>query len=948
MKNTARCLIRLCSLLFFIVFQMPFVSAQCDDGTPPTGSVMASAVSCGGGNVTLTFDFDEDDEDYNVVWEIGGVRQPNLSGVQSGFQVVRSMTVTTTVRIITIIESDDNDCINNINFVLRVNVPNAPSLSPPTIVQPNCTVPTGSITINASGGTPPLSYRLNTGSFGSNNVFSNLSSGSYSLTVRDASGCEASQTANLNAAAAPVLALPTLVQASCGSSNGSITINASGGTPPLSYRLNTGSFGSNNVFSNLLSGSYSLTVRDASGCEASQTANLNSSNAPVLALPTLVQASCGSSNGSITINASGGTPPLSYRLNTGSFGSNNVFSNLPSGSYSLTVRDGSGCEASQTANLVNGGNLVLNPPTLTQPTCGSANGLIKINAIADDDDDDLTYRLNNGAFQTDSVFRNLAAGVYTITVRDDDGCENTQLVTLTDGGSAPIWNTPTVTQPTCGSNNGSITINATGGTTPYTYRLNSGNFQANNSFSGLTSGNYNVTVRGANGCEVTQIVNLNSANAPVLAAATVTQTTCGNTNGTITVNASGGTAPLSYQLNLNAFQPNPNFSNLASGSYTLTVRDANGCTANQTVILPNTAVTLTTMSVRQPNCIENGRVVLSTTGGRPPFRFAVNGGVFQDSAVFSNLLAGFYTFTCRDSTGCTVNLAVTLSNQTGGTTAANIAVNADTTVCINEQTTLTGNLPTGTTGRWTIVNGDASLSSTTAVTTTVRFNESGTVTIRWTLSTVNCPNYSTATRVFRISNLPDARDDLGLEVEEGKILQFDIAANDQRNGSMRYFVVQPPKKGKAEISETGRLTYAPNANASNFDTLRYAACSDVCISQCDTAMVVIKNRDLCDLEAENNLFPSGITPNGDGKNESLVFRIIDKTSCPFNQEKSDVQIFNRWGDRVFHGEPYDNNWDGTGKNGEKLPVGVYYYVLRVKRSEPAKTFVKFGSVTVFR
>jgi gliding motility-associated-like protein len=271
----------------------------------------------------------------------------------------------------------------------------------------------------------------------------------------------------------------------------------------------------------------------------------------------------------------------------------------------------------------------------------------------------------------------------------------------------------------------------------------------------------------------------------------------------------------------------------------------------------------------------------------------------------------------------------------------------DTTVCIGEQVTLTGNLPTGTVGRWAVLNGDASLSSSSNATTIARFNESGTATLRWTLSTPNCPNYSVAAVNFRISTTPDALDDGVLEATERTVLQFDVAANDRRNGTMRYFIVQQPKKGKAEISQTGQLTYTPNANASGLDTLRYAACSDACVSLCDTATVIIRNRDLCDLDAENNLFPSGITPNGDGKNETLVFKIIDKTTCPFNQEKSDVQIFNRWGDRVFHGEPYDNSWSGA-KNGEKLPVGVYYYVLRVKRAEPQKPFVKFGSVTIFR
>jgi gliding motility-associated-like protein len=313
------------------------------------------------------------------------------------------------------------------------------------------------------------------------------------------------------------------------------------------------------------------------------------------------------------------------------------------------------------------------------------------------------------------------------------------------------------------------------------------------------------------------------------------------------------------------------------------------------------------------------------------------------------LTPGTYTIICRDNLGCSTQVQITLNVQIGNTPSAQIIrTNIDSTICIGETLTLTGNLLTGTTGVWSSSDMLVVFSNPNAATTTARFPRAGVVTIRWTLSTANCPNYSTSTMQIAVSMPPDAQDDLNLESSVRNILMIDVTQNDSRVGNTRVTLLRQPRLGIAELSANGNLTYTPKSELKGIDTLTYVLCSDVCQTLCDTARVTIIVRDLCDLTAPDNLFPQGITPDGDDKNQSLVFQIIDPVTCPFNQAKSDIQIFNRWGDRVFHAEPYRNDWDGKAKNGQELPVGVYYYVLRIRLTEPEKPFVKFGSVTIFR
>lgn len=140
--------------------------------------------------------------------------------------------------------------------------------------------------------------------------------------------------------------------------------------------------------------------------------------------------------------------------------------------------------------------------------CGAPNGSIAVSATGSSG---FTYKLNaGGTYQPSGNFTGLAAGAYTVFVKDVDGCEKSQAVTVTSTGGTFTITAATTPTNGCGTTNGGISITATG-STGFTYKLNAGGtYQAGNSFSNLAEGNYTVFVKDGAGCENSQAVTVSA------------------------------------------------------------------------------------------------------------------------------------------------------------------------------------------------------------------------------------------------------------------------------------------------------------------------------------------------------------------------------------------------------------------------------------------------------
>ncbi len=281
--------------------------------------------------------------------------------------------------------------------------------------------------------------------------------------------------------------------------------------------------------------------------------------------------SCTGSNGQITLTATGGSGPYTYSINGGAAQGNGVFSNLPAGVINYTVNDANACAGQ--------GTFTLNPPvsitataTPTQILCnGQSNGSIQMSASGGQAA--YTYSQNGVTYQASNAFTGLSAGTYTLYAKDANGCVGTVSATITEPSAISLNAVPTAI--TCfGETNGSVIATATGGTGALTYNINGGAYGNGSTFNNLGAGTYTVGVQDANGCVQTFQTTVVE---PTQIVASAVSTPSTGSNGTVTASATGGNMPYTYSINGINFYSGVLFSNLAPGTYTVSVKDVNGC-----------------------------------------------------------------------------------------------------------------------------------------------------------------------------------------------------------------------------------------------------------------------------------------------------------------------------------------------------------------------------------
>lgn len=468
------------------------------------------------------------------------------------------------------------------------------------------------------------------------------------------------------------------VDATNNQANGSITATATGGNG-FFYTLNNGDTSSTGHFESLEPGDYTVTASNSLGCSATSSVTVGGTIDPCAGVnitisTTQTDPTIGQSNGSITATASP-TGTYTYSLDGNPFQSNGTFNGLATGNHTIVAKNSNGCTSStKTVTLGSvdpcAGVTITVSTTKVDPTTGQSNGSITATASPAGT---YTYRLDGGAFQPSGTFSGLAAGNHIVVAKNSTGCTSDP-VTVTLGSVDPcagvtITVSTTKVDPTTGQSNGSITATASPAGS-YTYSLDGGAFQASGTFSGLSAGNHTVIAKNSNGCISTPVtVTLNAVNpcagVTISANATPTNPTNG-ANGSITVAASGGTAPYTYSLNGGTYGSNSTFSSLSSGAYTISVKDVNGCSistpASVSLACPPVSVTGTPRSPNT-NCT-NGSIVVSATGGVSPYTYSNNGGAFGSSTTISSLGANTYNITAKDSKGCTGSNSIVVAAPT--------------------------------------------------------------------------------------------------------------------------------------------------------------------------------------------------------------------------------------------------------------------------------------------
>lgn len=311
----------------------------------------------------------------------------------------------------------------------------------------------------------------------------------------------------------------TVTNTTTGASVGAINASATGSSS-FTYNINGGAFQSSGNFTGLPVGTYTIIAKNADGCTGTNTFTVNDpcTIKSITVSGTVVNTMLGTANGSITATATGSTG-FTYSLNGAAFQASGIFTGLAIGAYTVTAKDFEGCLKSQTFNVID----ICAAKTITisgtvvnaGPAAGAVNGSIAASATGSTG---FTYQLNSGTFQASGTFTGLAAGAYTVTAKDLDGCLKSQSFTIVldpcIGKTLTINATTTSTDKCAVAPNGSITITAGGGA-GFTYSLNGGAYQASNIFTGLAVNTYSIAAKDADGCIKTGSVSVTAAPAGI-------------------------------------------------------------------------------------------------------------------------------------------------------------------------------------------------------------------------------------------------------------------------------------------------------------------------------------------------------------------------------------------------------------------------------------------------
>ncbi len=496
----------------------------------------------------------------------------------------------------------------------------------------------GSITVSASGGTGTKTFSWSNGATGA--TISNLAAGTYTVTATDANGCTKTQPYTITVPSA-IAITGTATATSCSGSNGSITVSATGGTGTKTFTWSNGATGA--TISNLAAGSYIVTAHDANNCTATQTYTVTSP-ANIVITGTATNITCsGTNNGSISVSATGGTGNKTFSWSNGATGAS--ISNLAAGNYTVTATDAAGCTQTQIFTIISPTAIIISG-TATNVTCsGANNGTITVSASGGTGTK--TFSWSNGA--TGATISNLAAGSFTVTATDANGCIITQTYSITTPTAISV--SGTATNPTCnGVNNGTINVSASGGTGNKTFNWSNG--ATGSTISNLTAGAYTVTATDVNGCVSTQSYTLVAPTAIVITGS-VTNVSCyAGTNGSISVSATGGTGTKTFSWNNG--QTGASISNLSAGSYIATATDLNSCTSTQTYSVTAPVVLISNLTDFDIACNDAfGSAQVSPTGGTSPYSIAWSNGNSGNNS--GNLDAGAYSVSVTDSHGCIAN-----------------------------------------------------------------------------------------------------------------------------------------------------------------------------------------------------------------------------------------------------------------------------------------------------
>ena len=873
--------------------------------------------------------------------------------------------------------------ITDANLCTVTSVVNIPITSSPTVTSTStspagCSLSIGTATVVTTGGTPGYTYNWSPGGQ-TTQVATGLAAGNYSVIITDANGCSVNSTMSVVGTSPPATTVSSTL-AGCSVSNGTATANPTGGTPGYTYTWNNGQ--STQIATGLATGNYTVTVTDANNCSVVGTVSVSGTSAPSVS-SSAVQATCGTNNGTATAIPSGGTPGYSYLWNNGQ--TTQTATGLGVGSYTVTITDANGCNDATTASITNANGPAATSTVNGNVLCfGGNEGSATINPSGGTPA--YTFVWSNG--QTSALATGLTAGNYTATVADSNGCVVTSILTISQ--PAVLASSTSLTNVNCNSgNNGSSTVTATGGTSGYTYVWSNG--QTSQTASGLIAGNYSVLVTDAHGCTSTNTVSITE---PTVLSNTFSQVNvaCSGGTGSAVVNPSGGTPNYTYSW-LPSGGNSSAATNLSAGNYTATISDSHGCSTTQTVLITQPTALSSTSAQVNVNCFgdNNGNASVTASGGTTNYTYSwlPSGG---NSSAATNLSAGNYSCTITDANGCTavvpfnvtqpIILATTSSHVdelcNGGISGvASVTASGGTPsytyLWNNGQTSAT--VSGLTAGTYSVIvtdsHGCTSVKSETIIEPSpITLSVTGTDSICMGSSAVLNASTSGGTPSYTYVWVPGPYSGSSVAVNPTSATSYSVSLTDA-NGCTSSLTtpfivsVNPSPTALFDTASTGMYgslfsftdlstpsvtitawnwNFGDNSSGSNLQNPVHTFPGSGTYTVTEIAYNQFGCPDTFQITVyvdEGILIPNVFSPDGNGVND--VWYIPNSGMKEFH-----VEIFDRWGAKVFETTADEIRWDGRSTAGIPLTDGTYYFTLHaiLKSGSNGKDYSTTGYVTL--
>jgi hypothetical protein len=555
-------------------------------------------------------------------------------------------------------------------------------------------IQSGAFNLNITGFTPPYTVRIispyTTLPITTTGVYTQtgLYSGTYVLSINDSSlPTNYQDNINIPISDGVCCSILGVQNTTCNGNDGSVTGTSTSDYSSTSFSL----YGSGNtfissgvtnisniVFGSLSAGTYYLTSLDLGGCSGrSQNFIVEESEILNYGLYSVPNSSCGGTPiGKVIITGITGSPPFTYLWNNGQTGS--TITGLTQGIYSVEVKDSYGCSLTKDATVTNVNPIGFGLFTATPPSCFSSNGVLTLTITGGTSP--YYYSASTGdvlvSYSKSFSISGLSAGLFSFQVTDAGLCKTFATTTLVSTSGLQSVNINGVNS-SCSSSDGQITISVIGGSSPFTYTLISPNGgttnvstnQTSQIYTNLSSGTYSVAVSDSLGCTYLEEVTIIAENKYTISTQ-VTGTTCGQSNGSITITTTSGTTlPIDYSIDNGIYDiidttlTSVTFNNLSAGNHTVTVSDANDCIQTANVLITGSVPIDFSLYSTSCGTGNSGKITAFINQGTPPFSFNWSDNIPNNPQQIqvSGLTGGTYSLILVGDNGCSLSRSTTIT-----------------------------------------------------------------------------------------------------------------------------------------------------------------------------------------------------------------------------------------------------------------------------------------------